>query len=433
MRSAQAATANRAADRRTTGRVKPPAAGRTSTKWLLVMLGLALWATPSAQAQTFKVLYTFAGYPADGGQPDARLLMDASGNLYGTTRYGGKHDGCSANHIQCGTVFKLDTNGVEAVLYNFTGPDGANPTSNLVMDASGALYGTTEFGGNTGSCVGTGFAGCGVVFKLSSDGKETVLHRFTGAHDGAAPLAGLVMDSTGALYGTTAYGGTFGEGVAFKLVGKKETVLHSFCSWSNCADGAYLGSGLVMDAAGNLYGTAAYGGDINCGCGVVYKLAGKHETVLHAFKNSPDGAEPLSTLYMDSSSNLYGTTAYGGTFSYSAGTVFEVASDGKERVLHKFRVNGYKQRDGYYPQNSVVQDAAGNLYGSTAEGGIYDEGVVYEITTDGKEKILHTFCGGDCSDGAHPNDLIIDPKGNLYGTTYDGANNGNGVIFKITP
>ena len=398
----------------------------------LVALSMAAAISPPSHAQTFKVLYTFAGYPTDGDQPDARLFMDASGNLYGTTRYGGSHEGCPGKW-QCGAVFKLDTNGVETVLYNFSGPDGANPTSNLVMDANGALYGTTEYGGYTDRCRSTGSAGCGAVFKLSSDGKETVLHRFTGGADGAFPLAAMVMDPAGALYGTTPYGGAAGGGVAFKLVGKKETVLHSFCSWPNCNDGAYIGSGLIMDAAGNLYGTAAFGGDTDCGCGVVYKLAGKKETILHAFKSPPDGGEPVSTLYMDSSGNLYGTTAYGGTFNYSAGTVFEVSPDRKEHVLHKFQINGNKQRDGYHPQNAVVQDAAGDIYGSTAEGGIYDEGVVYEITTDGKEKIVHTFCGGDCSDGAHPNDLIIDSNGNLYGTTYGGGTNGNGVIFEITP
>jgi len=137
---------------------------------------------------------------------------------------------------------------------------------------------------------------------------------------------------------------------------------------------------------------------------------------------------------MDPSGNLYGTTQYGGTFSYSAGTVFEVSPDRKERVLHRFQINGYDQRDGYYPLNSVVQDAAGNIYGTTAEGGIHAGGVLYEITTDGKEKIVHAFCSEkDCADGGIPNDLIIGAKGNLYGTTYGGGINGNGVVFMITP
>ena len=141
-------------------------------------------------------------------------------------------------------------------------------------------------------------------------------------------------------HGTTNEGGATGGGVAFKLVGKKETVLHSFCSENNCKDGTYLTSGLIMDAAGNLYGTAAYGGDVNCdypsGCGVVFQLTGKKETVLHSFKDSPDGANPVAALFMDAGGNLYGTTDDGGKGS-NGGTVFKIGQHGKERLLHTFR------------------------------------------------------------------------------------------------
>ena len=162
-------------------------------------------------------------------------------------------------------------------------------------------------------CGGTGAAGCGVVFELSGD-KETVLHRFTGGADGAFPQAGLVMDASGALYGTAPAGGSAGNGLVFKMVGKKETVLHSFTGGK---DGAEPASSLLLDAAGNLYGTAAYGGDIDCeypdGCGVVFKLAGKRLTALHTFKGSPDGEEPIAGVIMDAEGNLYGTTYRGGT------------------------------------------------------------------------------------------------------------------------
>jgi uncharacterized repeat protein (TIGR03803 family) len=413
---------------RSTGQTRQRAA-RACALVLAATLAFTGAAGTTAAAQTFKVLYRFGAYP-DGNSPLGGLFMDAAGNLYGTTRYGGSHESCPGEG-QCGAVFKLDTSRVETVLYNFAGPDGANPTSNLIMDANGDLYGTTEFGGRTGSCVGTGSAGCGVVFKLSGN-NETVLYRFTRGGDGALPFAGVIMDAHGALYGTTNEGGPTGGGVAFKLVGKKETVLHSFCSENNCKDGTYLTSGLIMDAAGNLYGTAAYGGDVNCdypdGCGVVFKLTGKKETVLYSFKGSPDGANPVAALFIAASGDLSGTTGDGGKGS-NGGTVFKVGQDGKERVLHTFR----SAHGGSDPETSVIGDAQGNLYGTT----LYNPkegGTVFEITANGQEKILHKFCSEkDCSDGGIPNDLIMDAKGNIYGTTYGGGVNGNGTIFMITP
>ena len=192
---------------------------------LVATLALITAAGTTADAQTFKVLYRFGAYP-DGNSPLGGLLMDAAGNLSAPPHTRGSHDGCPGKW-QCGTVFKLDTNGVETVLYNFTGPDGSNPTSNLIMDANGDLYGTTEFGGDTSNCVGTSYAGCGAVFKLSAT-NEIVLHRLAGGGDGAWPLAGVIMDARSALYGTTNSGGAAGGGVAFKLVGRKETVLASF-------------------------------------------------------------------------------------------------------------------------------------------------------------------------------------------------------------
>ena len=412
---------HRARGVRSTGQTRQRAAWACALV-LAATLALTGAAGTTAAAQTFKVLYSFAGYPTDGAQPLGGLLMDAAGNLYGTTAYGGSHEGCPGKW-QCGAVFKLDTNGAETVLYNFTGRDGANPISNLILDANGDLYGTTAYGGDTGNCVYISNTGCGAVFKLSGT-KETVLYRFTGGQDGAWPFGGVIMDVRGALYGTTNEGGAAGGGVAFKLVGRKETVLHSFTGGK---DGNDLTSGLIMDAKGNLYGTDAFGGDIDCdypnGCGVVFKLTGKQLTVLHSFKGPPDGQSPVAGLIMDSEGNLYGTTYDGGT-SGNGGTVFEVEASRKERVLHRFHPY---TRGGFSPGTAVVQDASGNLYGTT------ESGVAYEITVDGKEKVLHTFCTGDCSDGAYPNELIIDAKGNLYGTAYGGGINHNGVIFMITP
>ena len=410
-------------------------AHRSAPLTLAIVFGFILSIAGSAEAQTFTVLYSFAGYPTDGAGPEAGLLMDDSGNLYGTTTFGGKVNGAhcgGSGYLGCGTVFKLDTKGVENVLHNFSGADGANPRATPIMDARGSLYGTTAFGGKLQDCGGTGFAGCGVAFKLSGQ-KETVLHRFTGGWDGAFPPAGLVMDVNGVLYGTTNAGGSVGGGVVFKLAGTKETVLHSFTGGK---DGNYLSAGLLLDARGNLYGTDAYGGDIDCdypnGCGVVFKLAGKHLSVLHSFKGPPDGESPSASLVLDAQGNLYGTTTAGGE-SYNAGTVFELSPSGKEHILHRFRVTYKVQHDGELPYTSVVRDSQGNLYGTTGQGGLNGDGVVYEITADSKEKILYSFCSKrECVDGAFPNDLIMDAQGNLYGTTFDGGVYGYGTIFKIT-
>jgi len=397
---------------------------------LAATFGLATGTNTSAQAQSFTVLHTFAGYPTDGGNPEAGLLMDAAGNLYGTTRHGGNNDSsCTDSGIGCGTVFKLDVKGKETVLHNFSGLDGANPLASVIMDAKGDLYGTTRFGGRLQDCADSGGAGCGVVFKLSGS-KETVLHRFCSVgdcEDGAEPWGGVVMDASGALYSTTYFGGSSNGGVVFKLVGKKETVLHSF---TGAMDGAFPTAGLIMDAKEHLYGTATSGGDFNCGCGVVFKLARKKMTVLHAFKGSPDGDTPVAALFMDAGGNLYGTTADGGS-SDNRGTVFEVSRGGKEHVLYRFTP---QHNDGFRPQSRVIRDADGNLYGTTLEGGDAGDGIVFEVTKDGEEKVLHSFCSGDCSDGASPaGDLIMDAKGNLYGTAYGGGVHGDGTIFMITP
>jgi uncharacterized repeat protein (TIGR03803 family) len=219
------------------------------------------------------VLYTFTG-GTDGGGPQADLIRDKEGNLYGTTAYGGDP---SCSPYGCGTVFKVDTSGHETVLYSFTATngDGANPKAGLIRDAAGNLYGTTTDGGTAG-CTGNGFTGCGTVFKLDINNKESILYSFTGTGgDGGNPHAGLILDAAGNLYGTTSYGGFPGAGTVFMLdPSGKETVLYSFTGRLD-GGGPY---GLVRDAAGNLYGTTIGGGNPKCGgghgagCGVVFKI-----------------------------------------------------------------------------------------------------------------------------------------------------------------
>jgi uncharacterized repeat protein (TIGR03803 family) len=279
------------------------------------------------------VLHSFTGLNYDGIQPAAGLVLDAPGNLYGTTYWGGVRTQCGGSG--CGTVFKVDVAGNETVLYTFTGVygDGAGPIASLVLDAQGNFYGTTSGGGNSGCNYGfPSSSGCGTVFKLDLTGKETVLYAFTGGDDGGGPAAGLTLDAQGNLYGTTEYGGSANSGTVFKLdTTGKETVLHSF---TGAGDGAAPVASLVLDAQGNLYGTTSFGGDLACayygqpGCGTVFKVSvtGK-ETVLHRFTGTGgDGGNPFAGLVFDTQGNLYGTTAYGGLSggAVAAGTVFKL-------------------------------------------------------------------------------------------------------------
>jgi len=276
------------------------------------------------------LLHKFTGDP-DGFFPEALLVEDRAGSLYGTTYVGGDYGN--------GTVFKIDTAGKETVLYSFTGgSDGCGPYPGVILDSAGNLYGVTALGG-----AGFGNSGYGVVFEVGTRGNETVLHTFGGS-DGYDPDSVLLFDSNGNLYGTTAHGGSSSEcgdsgcGTVFELSpesggGWSEKVLYSFCSVSNCADGEEPGTGpLVRDSAGNLYGTTIFGGAYrNCNgdaCGVVFKLetTGK-ETVLHSFTGGKDGANPFAGLVMGNHGNLYGTAPAGGATcytSYTCGVVFKI-------------------------------------------------------------------------------------------------------------
>jgi len=316
-----------------------------------------------------------------------------------------------------GTVFKLDTTtGTESVLHRFSGANGASPYGG-VIDAAGVSYGTTSVGGTSNS---------GTVFKLGASG-ETVLHNFTGSPDGAVPYAGLIRDRAGNLYGTTSAGGASNSGTVFMVsAAGTEKVLYSFCAKSGCTDGATPYGGLLRSATGLLYGTTSAGGITtgNCfpaGCGVVFRLnpSTGSETVLYSFTGSPDGSQPYGGLVPDSAGNLYGTTFEGGTGACNngCGVVFEVPKAGLESVLYSF--TGYPN-DGAFPYAGLVRDSAGNLYGTTAYGGTSDNGAVFKLDTTNTESVLHSFTGSP--DGAVSRaPLLLDSTGNLYGTTYQGG------------
>jgi len=312
----------------------------------------------------------------------------------------------------------------EKVIYSFAGgTDGESPVAGVVRDSSGNFYGTTNTGGADSA---------GTVFKLSKTGVETVLYTFTGGTDGYLPYAGVILDKSGILYGTTAFGGAFNAGTIYEVntVTSQETVLHSFVAGST-TDGSLPYAGLIEDAKGNLYGTTLEGGDISCeegeGCGVVFKfdaMTGK-ETVLYTFTGNPDGERPEASLIRDAEGNLYGTTSAGGPAD--AGTVFEViAATRTESVLYSFTGGN----DGKRPVANLARDTAGNLYGTTYMGGSALSGTVFKVDTSNQETVLYNFTGG--ADGQYPfAGVIIDSQGNLYGTTIFGGTSSDGVAFEL--
>ncbi len=322
-----------------------------------------------------------------------------------------------AGSSYCGTVFKVDTSFTETVLYNFTcGADGGYPYGGLVMDKAGNLYGTTYYGGSSY---------CGVVFKVDTSNTETVLHSFTGGTtDGCYPFAGLVMDKAGNLYGTTSQSGASGYGTVFEVdTSDTESVLYSFAGGTT--DGCYPYAGLVQDKAGNFYGVTEECGA--SGAGTVWKLSKKGtETVLYSFTGGSDGGYPIyGAPIRDSEGNLYDTTEEGGTSGY--GTVWKLSKNGTETVLHSFDYNG---TDGAYPLGSVAMDKAHQIYGTTESGGTSSYGIVFKIDKKGVEFVEHNF---GYSDGGYPfAGPILDAKGNLYGTTYLGGTDGYGTVWKIT-
>jgi uncharacterized repeat protein (TIGR03803 family) len=418
------------------------------TALLIIFTAMLLAASTHAVAQE-TILYNFTGGP-EGGLPLAGLIWDASGNLYGTTAGDRTNDN--------GTVFELTPqNGggwTENVLHEFSrhGKGGALPHAGLIFDDAGNLYGTTEDGGH---------GGIGTAFKLSPGGgggwTETVLHVFhESGKDGNYLFGGLISDSQGNFYGTTddvddQYGGNVFELSPKAGGGWKETVLHRFGRYNQChcgTDGLSPGAGLVRDAAGNLYGTTTRGGTF--GWGTVFELSPKagggwNEAVLHSFNDvGTDGFFPVAGLLIDAAGNLYGTTTGGGA-NGGGGTVFELTpqSGGNwtETVLHSFAGG---PNDGADPAAGLIFDAAGNLYGTTFMGGSDTSGcqsdgcgTVFELTPQSggnwTETVLHSF-SDDGTDGTSPYaSLLLDAEGNLYGTTAAGGAQGYGTVFEVTP
>jgi uncharacterized repeat protein (TIGR03803 family) len=303
------------------------------------------------------VLYSFTGTKGDGAYPFAALVGDAGGNVYGTTEFGGDL-ACNPPN-GCGTVFKWDRAGKETVLHSFLGSpeDGSVPESGLVLDARGNLYGTTPYGGAFDM---------GTVFKVDTTNHETVRWSFSGGADGGNPTSVLVLDGQGNLYGTTRNGGVHGDGTVFKVdTSGNETVLYSF---RGGADGSSPRGSLVWDAQGNLYGHTKSGGVH--GNGTLFKLdvSTLIETVLYSFAGGADGDWP-GDIVLDAQGSLYGTTQLGGDLACNApngcGTAFKLDATGAMTVLYSFSGTA---GDGETP-GGLIRDAQGNLYGGTLAGG----------------------------------------------------------------
>ncbi len=394
---------------------------------LAVVFALAL----TSWASTEKVLWNFGGGSDGSGPWSDYFISDAKGNLYGATAAGGTYS--------AGTVFMLTLAGRETVLYEFKGgtADGNGPHGRLAFDANGNIYGTTQGGGTNGT---------GTVYELSpktgGGWKEKVLYNFsaTGA-DGSNPSAGMTIAPDGTMYSTTPDGGAYSGGVIFSMKktakGWKQTVIHSI---QFPAEGGFPYEGLMRDAAGNLYGVAPAGGASQQG--VVYRLSqtkkGWVDTVLYSFTGQNGDGSGLYwiDLISDASGNIYGATSFGGT--NGNGTVWELVysktkKNYSEKVLYEFGAAG--SGDGNNPYGGLVMDSKGNLYGTALNGGSSNLGAFYKLTKQGKtwkETVLHSFLGAN--DGAQPTgNPYMDAKGRLYGMAETGGKSNLGIVYRITP
>ncbi len=425
----------------------------------LVVLTSAL-ATLGWTQSSEKLIYSFNGN--NGRTADSGLIADALGNVYGTTFDGGP--------ASFGTVYQLTPLAAgtwrETVLYNFQGTDGAYPVANLTFDRAGNLYGTTQLGG-LGTCSTSGGQdlGCGVVFKLTKTAngwQESTVYSFQpGVNKGVIPVGGVTFDAAGNMYGTTWAPGIEGDfvmakagadpqsntfwgcnqpgcgGTVYKLTPTQgswqETDIYAF---TGAADGSSSQGNLIFDSAGNLYGTTPYGGTGNCqyGCGTVFEVSrsngGWTETVLHSFAGS-DGAYPMGTLAADQAGNFYSTTNTGG--AHNDGTVFELAKSGQqwqESVLYSF-TGGV---DGALPFAGVILDSRGNLYGTADEGGVDSVGTVYELAHNGGTwslVVLHGFRLQN--DGGAPYGPLVLLHGWLLGATQGGGSYNEGAVYQLLP
>ena len=399
---------------------------------------------PPVWGQSYKILSVFDGQ--NKLVAGSTIVRDKMGNLYGASWDSPRM--CPSG--PCGAIYKISPTGQQTTLYQFKGrPDGHYPAG-LTIDAYGTLYGTTMEGGtSTFQYCGDG---CGTVFTLTTSGKETVIHSFAAPpNDGIVPESGVIVYPNSVLYGTTTMGGNGtnaaglpGDGTIYQLAPENHMVkiLHNF---SLGADGGLPSAGLLLVGA-TLYGTTQFGGEGPCvttfgpGCGTIFKYDANGLTTLYQFQGDLDGASPAAPLIIDDAGNLYGTTVLGGDPTNcpggggvppGCGVVFKVTPGGQESTLHIFT----GKTDGMWPSTALVIDAAGNLYGTAYFGGDmkcdsgYGCGTIFKIDRSGNFSVIHTFKGAD---GASPM-AIIAGDGKFYGVTNNGGPANLGVVYELTP
>ena len=351
---------------------------------------------------------------ANGSTPNSGVTLDSAGNLYGTALYGGANSDGAVYEIASGT-------GVINDLASFNGANGSAPYSSVTLDSSGNLFGTTSAGGANNA---------GTVFEIAH-GSNAILNiaSFSDA-TGDIPAGGVTLDSNGDIFGTTQNGGPGGYGTVYEIVNDGSHTITNLASFDN-TNGADPYAGVTLDSSGNLYGTTLYGGDVN-GDGTVYEIAaGSNVITTLASFNMTDGANPYSGVTLDGLGNLYGTASGGGANDAAAGgdgAVYEIAKgSGAITTLASF-----DSADGSVPYGGVILDSSGNLLGTTSSGGDDGQGTVYKIANDGSHTLM-TLASFNNANGAFPfGGVTLDGSGNLYGTTaYGGDANGDGVVFEI--
>ena len=403
---------------------------RTTGILFALVAAFLLLATASqpAQSQTYTVIHNFTNQGSDGADPYGGPILDRFGNLYGTTYLGGIYGS--------GSVYKLSPRGSSwtySSLYSFKGIlDAAGPAfGSLAMRDECVLFGTTEGGQPFGT-----------VFRIRSRSApcrtargpwhETVVHRFGTGQDGAQPIGSVVLDPAGNFYGTTSLGGAYGNGTVFQGIRSgeswAESVIYSFTGGN---DGFNPVAGVTRDASGNLYGTTSLGGAY--GNGVVYELSpsssGWTQTVLYAFQGQNDGQNPVGGVVLDKAGNLYGSTLFGGV--NNGGTVYELSPSGGSwslTTLHSFSTY-------YGPYNKLTVDAKGNIYGTANGAGAYGLGSVFKLSPSGGQWTFTDLYDFPCgANGSLPyGSVAIDPNGNVFGTASVGGSKNQGLVFEIKP